>query len=76
MAIAAIPVSIGGAGITELTLEAYLISVYGFTSWASIVLWRIATYQVALAITVIAFLLFVRKATNTSKAQKKRSGLT
>jgi uncharacterized protein (TIRG00374 family) len=71
-AIAAIPVSIGGAGISELTLQAYLISVYGFTSWASIVLWRIATYQVTLAMTGVAFLLFVRKATKpTSKAQQK-----
>jgi len=71
-AIAEIPVSIGGAGITELTLQAYLITVYRFTSWASIVLWRIATYQVALAMTGVAFLLFVRKATKpASKAQQK-----
>jgi uncharacterized protein (TIRG00374 family) len=71
-AIASIPVTIGGAGITELTLQAYLISVYRFTSWASVVLWRIATYQVTLAITGAVFLLFVRKATKpTSKAQQK-----
>jgi uncharacterized protein (TIRG00374 family) len=65
-AISAIPVTIGGAGVMELTMQAYLISVYNFTSWASIVLWRIATYQVMLAITGIAFLLFVRKATGHS----------
>jgi uncharacterized protein (TIRG00374 family) len=71
-AIAAIPISIGGAGVTELTLQAYLISVYGFTSWASTVLWRIATYQTALAMTGVAFLLFVRKATkHASQTQQK-----
>jgi uncharacterized membrane protein YbhN (UPF0104 family) len=48
-AIAQLPISIGGAGITELTMQAYLIALYKFTSWASIVLWRIATYQVMLA---------------------------
>ena len=72
VAIASIPVSIGGAGITELTMQAYLTSVYGFSSWASIVLWRIATYQVLLAITGVVFLLFVRRATKpASEAQQK-----
>ncbi len=71
-AIAQIPVSIGGAGITELTTQAYLTSVYGFSSWAAVVLWRIATYQVLLAITGVVFLLFVRKATQQApKAQQK-----
>jgi uncharacterized membrane protein YbhN (UPF0104 family) len=63
VAIAQIPVSIGGAGLTELSTQAYLTSVYGFSSWAAVVLWRIATYQVLLAITGIIFLFFVRKAT-------------
>jgi uncharacterized membrane protein YbhN (UPF0104 family) len=63
VAIAQIPVSIGGAGITELTMAGYLLSVYKFTSWASIVLWRIATYQVMLAVTGVVFVLFVRKST-------------
>jgi uncharacterized membrane protein YbhN (UPF0104 family) len=66
-AIAQLPISIGGAGITELTMQAYLIYLYKFTSWASIVLWRIATYQVMLAITGIVFLLFVRKSTKHAK---------
>jgi uncharacterized membrane protein YbhN (UPF0104 family) len=69
VAIAQIPVSIGGAGITELTMAGYLLSVYKFTSWASIVLWRIATYQVLLAVTGVVFVLFVRRATaNARKA--------
>ena len=68
VAIAQIPVSIGGAGITELTMQSYLTTVYGFSSWAPIVLWRIATYQVMLAVTGIVFLFFMRKATAHSRA--------
>jgi len=63
VAIAQIPVSIGGAGITELTMKSYLGTVYGFAAWAPIVLWRIATYQVLLAVTGLVFLVFMRKAT-------------
>jgi uncharacterized protein (TIRG00374 family) len=63
VAIAQIPVTIGGAGITELTMKSYLGSVYGFAAWAPIVLWRIATYQMLLAVTGIVFVFFVRKAT-------------
>jgi putative flippase GtrA len=66
VAIAQIPVSIGGAGITELTMKSYLTSVYGFSAWAPVVLWRIATYQVLLAITGVVFMFFVRKATTAS----------
>lgn len=73
VAIAQIPVSIGGAGITELTMKSYLTSVYGFSSWAPVVLWRIATYQVLLAVTGIVFLFFVRKATaHANEAPEKK----
>ena len=58
-----IPITIGGAGLMELTMQAYLTAVYGFSSWAAIVLWRVTTYQVVLATTGVAFLLFVRRAT-------------
>jgi uncharacterized membrane protein YbhN (UPF0104 family) len=67
VAIAQIPVTIGGAGITELTMKSYLTAIYGFASWAPIVLWRIATYQVLLAVTGIVFLFFMRKATSHSR---------
>jgi len=70
-AIAQIPVTIGGAGITELTMKSYLTAVYGFSSWAPIVLWRIASYQVLLAITGIVFIFFVRQATRASTASQK-----
>jgi uncharacterized protein (TIRG00374 family) len=60
-AVAQLPITIGGAGVTELTMQAYLVSVYGFSSWAAVVLWRIATYQVMLAITGIVFTVYLRK---------------
>jgi uncharacterized membrane protein YbhN (UPF0104 family) len=65
--IAQLPISIGGAAITELTIQAYLTGVYEFSSWASIIIWRIATYQVLLATTGIVFLFFVRKYTMNIK---------
>jgi len=72
VAIAQIPVTIGGAGITELTMQAYLTSVFGFSSWPAVVLWRIATYQVLLVVTGIVFGVYVRKATKQSpKAPQK-----
>ena len=74
VAIAQIPVSIGGAGITELTMKAYLTTVYNFSAWAPVVLWRIATYQVLLAITGVVFILFVRKATRGSSATSSKTG--
>jgi uncharacterized protein (TIRG00374 family) len=76
-----LPISIGGAGITELTMQGYLTTVYGFSSWASIVIWRVATYQVLLAITGIVFLFFVRKHTSHPKkpveveSQKDANGI-
>jgi len=61
LTIASIPISIGGAGVTELSMQSYLLLVYGFSSWAAIVLWRVATFQVVLAVSGLAFLLLVRK---------------
>jgi uncharacterized protein (TIRG00374 family) len=75
VAIAQIPVTIGGAGITELTMKTYLTTVYGFAMWAPIVLWRIATYQVMLAVTGIVFLVFMRKATAQSRGASTRKSL-
>jgi glycosyltransferase 2 family protein len=77
VAIAQIPVTIGGAGIAELTMKSYLTDVYRFSSWAPIVLWRIATYQVLLVITGTAFIFFVHEATRASsrKSQKTDSNV-
>jgi glycosyltransferase 2 family protein len=67
LTIAAIPISIGGSGLTELSMQSYLSLVYGFSSWAAIVLWRIASFQVVLVVTGIAFVLLTRKATGSKK---------
>ncbi|HVC27481.1 MAG TPA: lysylphosphatidylglycerol synthase transmembrane domain-containing protein [Nitrososphaerales archaeon] len=69
LTIAAIPVSIGGSGLTEVSTQLYLSSVYGFSSWAAIVLWRIASFQVVLAVSGFAFLLFTRRATGSDRAR-------
>ncbi|MDA4128995.1 MAG: flippase-like domain-containing protein [Thaumarchaeota archaeon] len=71
-AIAALPISIGGSGITELAVASYLSLVYGFSSWPAVVLWRIASFQVVLAVSGIAFLLLVHRATRgASKVSPK-----
>jgi uncharacterized protein (TIRG00374 family) len=69
LAVAAIPISIGGSGLIELAVQAYLSSVFGFSSWAAIVFWRIASYQAILAITSVAFLILVRNATKRTSEQ-------
>jgi glycosyltransferase 2 family protein len=71
LTIAALPISIGGSGVTEVSMQLYLSSVYGFSSWAAIVLWRIASFQVVLAVSAVAFLLFMRKP--ATKGQPKES---
>jgi uncharacterized protein (TIRG00374 family) len=72
--IAAIPISIGGSGLTELSMQSYLSLVYGFSSWAAVVLWRITTYQVQLAITGIVFMFFLRRATGGSNQSSQKPG--
>jgi uncharacterized protein (TIRG00374 family) len=67
LTIAAIPISIGGAGITEVSMQSYLLLVYGFSSWAAIVLWRVASFQVVLAVSGVAFLLLTRKTRGPKK---------
>ena len=73
--IAQIPISIGGAAIQELSMQSFLFSVYGFSSWAAIVLWRIAAYQVLLLITGIVFLQFYRKATKYGPESPKTTSI-
>ncbi len=70
-AIAAIPITIGGSGLTELTMQSYLSSVYGFSSWTAVVIWRIASFQVVLAATGIAFLLLVRRPLKGVRPEKR-----
>jgi len=59
-ALAAIPISIGGSGVVEISMLSYLSSVFGFSSWGAVIVWRIASFQVVLAVTGVAFLLLMR----------------
>ncbi len=71
LTIGAIPISIGGSGLTELSLQSYLSLVYGFSSWPAVILWRIASFQVVLAVTGIAFLLLARRPTKEARAHEE-----
>ncbi len=55
-------------------MQSYLTNAYGFSSWAPIVLWRVAMYRVLLGITVILFIFFVRKATRGSSQTPREAG--
>jgi uncharacterized protein (TIRG00374 family) len=59
--ISAIPISIGGSGVMELAVQSYLSSVFGYSSWTAIVMWRIASFQVLLVITGVAFALLLAR---------------
>lgn len=72
IAIGAVPVSVGGSGVTELAMKYYLASVYGFSSWAAIVLWRVASYQVILGICGIAFFILMRRAMKSIAEMPRR----
>jgi hypothetical protein len=46
--------------------------VYGFSSWAAVVLWRVASFQVVLGVSGIAFLLLVHRATKPAPKVTQR----
>jgi hypothetical protein len=46
-----LPVTIGGAGLTEAGVYLYMERVLGIDSWSSVIKWRIATYYITLIIT-------------------------
>ncbi len=47
----------------------FLSSVFGFSSWGAIIVWRIASFQVVLAVTGVAFLLLIRGSTRRARAK-------
>lgn len=51
LTITALPVTIGGSGLTEASLAIYLSSLLNETPWLSIVVYRFASYFIALVIT-------------------------
>jgi uncharacterized protein (TIRG00374 family) len=54
-ALATVPVTVGGSGISELGLQWYLSTVYGFSSWATVVLWRLISYQLVEVLSGVSF---------------------
>lgn len=75
--IAFLPISIGGSGVAEFAMHTYLSSVLGFTSWVSVIIWRIVSFQFLLIPTSVAFVVLLRKVTkqkpNESKAVRENS---
>ncbi|MCS6783827.1 MAG: lysylphosphatidylglycerol synthase domain-containing protein [Candidatus Caldarchaeum sp.] len=60
-----LPVTVGGAGLTEAGVYIYLRTVYGINSAATVVQWRIATYYVSLIFSGVMFLVaFSRRGNN------------
>ncbi|MFI5420567.1 MAG: YbhN family protein, partial [Nitrososphaerales archaeon] len=59
--IAFIPISIGGSGVAELTMHAFLSGVFNFNSWTAVLIWRIVSFQFLLIPSGIAFAFLMRK---------------
>ncbi len=66
--IAFLPISIGGSGVAEFAMHTYLSDVMGFASWASVIIWRIVSFQLLLIPTGIAFIVLLRKVTRQKPA--------
>ena len=73
-ALASVPVTVGGSGISELGLQWYLSTVYGFSSWATVVLWRLVSYQVVEVLTGGAFVLLLTKGMKRSRGSGVEPG--
>jgi len=67
--IAFLPISIGGSGVAEIAMHSYLSSVFGFSSWAAVIVWRIASFQFLLIPTAIAFIVLLRKVTHQKNSK-------
>jgi len=67
-ALASVPVTVGGSGISELGLQWYLSTVYGFSSWATVVLWRLVSYQLVEVLTGGAFIVLLTRGMRPRKA--------
>ena len=60
-ALASVPITVGGSGISELGLQWYLSAVYGLSSWATVVLWRLVSYQLVEVLTGGAFIMLLTR---------------
>ncbi|MDW8084047.1 MAG: lysylphosphatidylglycerol synthase transmembrane domain-containing protein [Candidatus Caldarchaeum sp.] len=60
-ALGVLPVTVGGAGLTEAGVYLYLSSVFGVNSPATTMQWRLATYYVSLVISSLMFIVVVAR---------------
>ena len=70
-ALASVPVTVGGSGISELGLQWYLSSVYGFSSWATVVLWRLVSYQLVEVLTGGAFIVLLTRGMRRNRSSQR-----
>ncbi|MCS7118213.1 MAG: hypothetical protein NZ957_05465 [Thaumarchaeota archaeon] len=68
-ALGVLPVSVGGAGVTEAGVYLYLTGVYGVGDWELVLRWRLLTYYVTLSLTaaVLAFYLLTLRRPNQAR---------
>ncbi len=50
LVVGALPVTIGGSGLSELALSHFTSSVWGFSDWARVITWRLITYHLPLVL--------------------------
>jgi len=74
--IAFLPISIGGSGVAEFAMHSYLSSVFGFSSWVAVIIWRIVSFQFLLIPTSIAFVVLLRKVIKQKPAPSKAASQT
>ncbi|MCS7094505.1 MAG: flippase-like domain-containing protein [Thaumarchaeota archaeon] len=63
-----LPISVGGAGVTEAGVYLYLLGVYGIGDWGLVLGWRLLTYYVKLCLTTALlglYLLTLRRSGRT-----------
>jgi len=56
-----LPITVGGAGLTEAGVYLYMERVLEVDSWGSVIKWRIATYYITLIITSFMLILILTK---------------
>jgi len=56
-----LPITVGGAGLTEAGVYLYMERVLEIDSWSSVIKWRIATYYITLIITSFMLILISTK---------------
>lgn len=67
--IGSLPITIGGSGLSEIGISLFASSVLGSVAWASILVWRIASYHVPLAFSSIVLIATTYRETRNDTTQ-------